>query len=146
VILGLDSTEPDIDDGHIGREEYDTIRGKLLVKDRMRILALHHHLIPIPGTGRERNIPVDAGDVLKLCTELELNLILSGHKHLPWVWRLENTYLVTAGTATSRRLKGRYYPSFNVLEIEEGKVILKEVNVSNKRSREILRIRNIPGV
>lgn len=111
----------------------------------MKILALHHHLIPIPGTGRERNIPVDAGDVLKLCTELELNLILSGHKHLPWVWRLENTYLVTAGTATSRRLKGRYYPSFNVLEIEKGKVILKEVDVSNKRSREILRIGNIPG-
>lgn len=143
VILGLDSTEPDIDDGHIGREKYDIIREKLLVEGKIKILALHHHLIPIPGTGRERNIPVDAGDVLKLCTELEVNLVLSGHKHLPWVWKLENTYLITAGTATSRRLKGRYYPSFNVLEIEKEKVILKEVNVSNKSSREILRINNI---
>lgn len=142
AILGLDSAVPDIDDGHIGRTKYDKIREKLSVKGKTKIIALHHHLIPIPGTGRERNIPVDAGDVLKLCMELEMNFVLSGHKHLPWVWKLENTYFITAGTATSRRLKGRSYPSFNVLEIEKEKVILKEVNVAEKSSREILRINN----
>ena len=143
VILGLDSTEPDIDDGHIGRENHDMIREKLSVKGKMKILALHHHLIPIPGTGRERNIPVDAGEVLKLCVELEINFVLSGHKHLPWIWKLENTYFITAGTATSRRLKGRSYASFNVLEIEKEKGILKEVDVFKKSLREILRINNI---
>lgn len=143
VILGLDSSEPDIDDGHIGRPKYDIIREKMSVKNKIKILALHHHLIPIPGTGRERNIPVDAGDVLKFCTELEVNLVLSGHKHLPWVWKLENTYFITAGTATSRRLKGRSYPSINVLEIEKEKIILKEINVSEKSSREVLRVNNI---
>lgn len=142
VILGLDSTEPDIDDGHIGRGNYDTIREKLSVKTKIKILTLHHHLIPIPGTGRERNIPVDAGEVLKLCTELEVNFVLSGHKHLPWVWKLENSYFFTAGTASSRRLKGKSYPSFNLLEIEEEEVIFKEVNVSEKSTREILRIDN----
>lgn len=143
VIVGLDSTVPDIDDGHIGREHYPLIREKMSAEGKTRVLALHHHLIPIPGTGRERHIPVDAGEVLRLCTELEVHFVLSGHKHLPWVWRLEDTYFICAGTASSRRLKGRSYPSFNVLEIEREKVILKEVNVSDKSSREILKVENV---
>ena len=114
VILGIDSSEPDIDDGHIGREICTSIKQKLPKEEKMKVLAMHHHLIPIPGTGRERNIPVDAGDALKLCVDSEVNFVLSGHKHKSWTWKLEHTYLVTAGTATSRRLKGRSYPSYNV--------------------------------
>jgi 3',5'-cyclic AMP phosphodiesterase CpdA len=140
VILGIDSSEPDIDDGHIGREIYTRIKGKLPADKRIKILAMHHHLIPIPGTGRERYIPVDAGDALKLCVDTEVNFVLSGHKHKPWTWKLEETYLVTAGTATSRRLKGRSYPSYNILEIEDKKAILKEVNVTNQNSEQILSI------
>ena len=142
IIIGLDSTEPDIDDGHIGRENYKRITNNLTENKKLKIIALHHHIIPIPGTGRERNILVDSGEVLKLCTELNTNFVLSGHKHLPWVWKLENTYFITAGTATSRRLKGRSYPSFNVLKIEKEKITIKEINVSNKESRKILEIKN----
>lgn len=140
TILGIDSSEPDIDDGHIGRESSAIIREKLSAKNKIKILALHHHLIPIPGTGRERHIPVDAGDVLRLCIELGINFVFSGHKHQPWVWKLENTYFITAGTATTRRLKGRSYPSFNVLDITEEMASLKEINVSEGSSKEILRI------
>ena len=146
VILGIDSSQPDIDDGHVGRENYGFIREKLSINNKVKILAMHHHLIPIPGTGRERNIPSDAGDVLKICMELGVNFVFSGHKHLPWTWRLENTYFITAGTATSRRLKGRSYPSFNILEIpaihadkQDKMATLKEVDVINKKFREILR-------
>ncbi len=130
AILGIDSTEPDIDDGHIGRENYPLIEQRLSARNKLRILVLHHHLIPIPGTGRERNIPVDAGDVLRLCVDLRVNFVLCGHKHLPWYWMLEDTCFITAGTATSRRLKGRSYPSFNVMEVEDSRVIVKEVNVA----------------
>ena len=28
------------------------------------VFILHHHLLPIPGTGRERNVVHDAGDTL----------------------------------------------------------------------------------
>jgi 3',5'-cyclic AMP phosphodiesterase CpdA len=139
AILGLDSTEPDIDDGHIGREQYPNISEKLTEKKLVRVLALHHHIIPIPGTGRERNILVDAGDVLKVCMDLELDFVLSGHKHLPWLWKMENTYFITAGTATSRRLKGRTYPSFNLFDIDKHGYIIQEINVSNKKTRIILR-------
>ena len=137
-IFGVDSTVPDIDDGHVGREYYGTIMDRLSSDDKLRILVLHHHLIPIPGTGRERQIPVDSGDVLKLIRELDLDLVLSGHKHLPWVWKLENTYFITAGTSTSRRLKGRSHPSFNVIEVHEGRGRIDEINVDDGQSKMVL--------
>jgi len=136
-VLGMDSTEPDINDGHVGRENYPLIERELR-GGRVKILTLHHHLIPIPGTGRERNIPVDAGDVLKKVTEERVNFVLSGHRHLPWIWKLERTYFINAGTATSKRLKGRSYPSFNLLEIEDNTFRLHEYNVINGKSKEIL--------
>jgi len=150
AILGLDSTEPDITDGHIGRMNYGMIREKMLDKEKIKILCLHHHLISVPGTGRERNIAVDAGEILKLCKDLKVNFVLSGHKHLPWVWNLENTYYITAGTATSRRLKGRSHPSFNVMTIDHEQIVIDEINVSDKNRKEILRIpdtfaRNLVG-
>ncbi len=139
VILGLDSTVPDLDDGHIGRDNYDMIEEKFTGKDKLKILALHHHLIAIPGTGRERNIAVDAGHVLSLITQLDIDFVLSGHKHLPWVWKLENTYFITAGTASSRRLKGRSHPSFNIMNISDDGVVVEEINVADKSREEILR-------
>ncbi len=133
VFLGVDSTEPDIDDGHIGRENYPLIKEKLS-NHKQKILLLHHHLIPIPSTGRERNIPVDAGDVLRLCIEVGVNYVLSGHKHFPWIWRLENTYFITAGTATSHRLKGFSYPSFNLLHLTDTRQgFIKIVDVKEKK-------------
>jgi len=143
VILGTDSTEPDIDDGRIGRAGYAYIKEALSPRKEIKILAMHHHLIPIPATGRERNIPVDAGDILKLCVELGVDIVFSGHKHMPWIWELEKTYFITAGTATTRRLKGRYHPSFYILEIEEDKVLLKEANVADKELRDVLRLDDI---
>ncbi len=118
VILGGDSSEPDLDDGRIGRENYGIMIDTFTQhKDRFKIFTLHHHLLPIPGTGRERNIPVDSGDVLKILTEREVNLVLSGHKHVPWIWRLENTLFISAGTTTTTRVKGRMGPSFMFLEV-----------------------------
>jgi len=139
IVFGMDSTEPDIDDGHIGRENYDRIRRVFSEKDKFKIFCIHHHLIPIPGTGRERHIPVDAGEALALCTELRIDMVLSGHKHLPWVWRLENTYYITAGTATTRRLKGRSHPSFNIIDMDGSGVRVREFNVASGEIRESLR-------
>lgn len=141
VILGIDSTQPDIDDGHIGRSNYPLISSRLAPGPRLRILAMHHHLVPIPGTGRERHIPADSGDVLKLCVELGIDLVLSGHKHLPWVWRLERTCLLTGGTATSRRLKGRSAPSFNLISVQGGSVRVDEFNVATESCRNVIRLR-----
>lgn len=142
VVVGIDSSQPDLDDGHIGREKYEFITERLNVdSSKIKIVTLHHHLIPIPGTGRERHIPTDAGDVLKLFCDIGVDFVFSGHKHQPWVWRFENTYYITAGTATTKRLKGKSYPSFNLLEVIDDSVVLKEVNVATGEERLVLEAR-----
>ena len=131
VMVGVDSSEPDIDIGQVGRHYYPIITDNFTGgnRNKIKMLAMHHHLIPIPGTGRERQIPTDAGDILGLLSELGADFVLTGHKHKPWVWKLEDTCFITAGTASTRRLKGRSYPSFNVIEIEPEKTILNRINV-----------------
>ena len=123
IMVGVDSSEPDLNDGRVGREHYGFIRESFSsAGDKMKIFVVHHHLIPIPGTGRERNIIFDAGDVLELLTEMDVDLVLSGHKHVPHSWRLENIFIVNAGTASTTRLRGNTRPSYNVIEIENGRV------------------------
>ncbi len=91
------------------------------------MFALHHHLLPVPGTGRERSTVTDAGDLLEVLISAQVNIVLSGHKHVPYVWRLENMYIANAGTVASLRLRGYTKPCYNVLEIEGD-----EVKISRK--------------
>jgi 3',5'-cyclic AMP phosphodiesterase CpdA len=140
TVMGLDSTKPDVDDGHVGREHYDAIRQNLSGPS-VRVLALHHHLIPIPGTGRERQIPADAGDLLGICKEVPVDIVLSGHKHLPWTWNLDGCLFITAATSTTRRLKGRSRPAMGLLEIEDHELSLTEVKTDDLSSAVVLRSR-----
>jgi 3',5'-cyclic AMP phosphodiesterase CpdA len=121
-IVGADSSEPDLDNGQIGRERYDWIRQEFASDADYKIFALHHHLISVPGTGRERNIVYDAGDLLEILITAGVQLVLTGHKHVPYVWRLENLYIVNAGTCASLRLRGHTKPCYNVIEIEGDEV------------------------
>lgn len=126
-IIGIDSSEPDLDSGHVGRAHYRMIEERFSEPDEFKIVALHHHLLPIPGTGRERNIVLDAGDLLRVLGVSGCDMVLCGHKHVPHVWRLEDMVVVNAGTACSHRLRGMTGASYNVLEIarDRVRVILK---------------------
>ena len=87
-----------------------------------RIFMLHHHVLPIPGTGRERSMALDAGDLLEVLQECNVNLVLSGHKHVPYAWRLERLFVINAGTCSSLRLRGNTKSCYNVIRIEEDRV------------------------
>ena len=50
--------------------------------------------------------------------------MLSGHKHVPYVWRLEDMYLTSAGTCSSLRVRGHTKPCYNVLEFDRGEVTI----------------------
>ena len=128
-IIGVDSSQPDLDDGHIGRSIYDFVR-KELEGFPLKVVILHHHLVPVPETGRERNIPMDAGDFLKLISELKVNLVLCGHKHVPWFWKLNGILMVNAGTATTRRTKARVEASFNTIDLDKrnSKILIKRIS------------------
>jgi 3',5'-cyclic AMP phosphodiesterase CpdA len=118
TVVAVDSTEPDLDHGQIGRGRYRWIEEQFAQPARLRIFVLHHHLLPIPGTGRERNIVHDAGDALECLQRAGANLVLSGHKHVPYAWRLEDLFVVNAGTVSSLRLRGNTRPCYNVIELD----------------------------
>lgn len=123
-IVGVDSSEPDLDHGTIGRHRYKWIADQFSVKADFRVFLLHHHLLPIPGTGRERNMVYDAGDTLEVLQACNANLVLSGHKHVPYAWRLEEIYTVNAGTVCTLRLRGKVRPCYNVIEIAREEVTI----------------------
>jgi 3',5'-cyclic AMP phosphodiesterase CpdA len=57
AIVAVDSSEPDLDHGQIGRGRYRWIEEQFADDPAdLKIFVLHHHLLPDPGTGRERNV------------------------------------------------------------------------------------------
>lgn len=122
TVVAINSAKPDLAEGEIGHTKYDWIRASFEWPDDYRIFVLHHHLVSVPGTGRERNIVWDAGDVLALLNELKIDLVLCGHKHVPNVWQLDEMLLISSGTASSFRVRGYTRPSYNVIEIDDDRV------------------------
>ena len=116
TVVAVDSTEPDLDHGQIGRGRYGWIEAEFAEPADLRVFVLHHHLLPVPGTGRERNIVYDAGDAIECLQRAGVNLVLCGHKHVPYAWRLENLFVVNTGTVSSLRLRGKTRACYNVVE------------------------------
>jgi Icc protein len=134
-LLAVDSSEPDLDHGLVGRGRYGWIREEFAEPARLRIFILHHHLLPIPGTGRERNVVHDAGDTLEALIASDCHLVLSGHKHVPYAWRLEDLFLVNAGTVSTLRLRGHGRPCYNVVEIHADRVEVARKYPVHERER-----------
>jgi 3',5'-cyclic-AMP phosphodiesterase len=122
TVVAVDSTEPDLDHGQIGRGRYRWIEEQFADPADFRVFVLHHHLLPVPGTGRERNVVYDAGDCIECLQRAQVNLVLSGHKHVPYAWRLEDLFIINAGTVSSQRLRGNTRPCYNVIEVTNGHV------------------------
>ncbi|MBC8520396.1 MAG: metallophosphoesterase [Methanomicrobia archaeon] len=138
TIVGVDSTQPDLDDGHVGREKYGWIE-KCLDTSDFKVVALHHHLISVPKTGRERNILIDAGDVLDLLIRCGTDLVLCGHKHVPWIWNLNGMIITNTGTACTNRVKWNIPQSFNLIEIdEEEKGTIKIYRMYSRGGQELV--------
>lgn len=122
LVVGADSSEPDLNEGQIGRERYPWLIESFSEPASVKIYVHHHHLLAVPGTGRERSTVADAGDLLEVLIRAGVNIALTGHKHVPYVWRLENLYAVNAGTCSSLRLRGHTRPAYNVITMEDSEV------------------------
>ena len=125
TIIGLDSSSPDVDNGHVGSPQHIWLEHQLdecVINENFSIVALHHHIVSIPQTGRERNVLSDAGDILKTLTTHEVDLILSGHKHVPNIWRINDTIIVNAGSLCSTKLRGKNKNSYNVYIISDNEI------------------------
>jgi 3',5'-cyclic AMP phosphodiesterase CpdA len=122
-IVAIDSTKPDLDEGEVGREHYAWIDSEFRNWERgPKIVIVHHHILAVPGTGRDVNNLRDAGDVMAIFRELKVDMVLSGHRHVPYVWSISGVRVVHSGTASSMRVRGTMPPSYNVIEIDDQSV------------------------
>jgi 3',5'-cyclic-AMP phosphodiesterase len=122
-VVAIDSTKPDVDEGEVGREHYGWLDASLRGwAEGPRIVVIHHHILAVPGTGRDVNNLRDAGDVMAILRELEVDLVLSGHRHVPYVWSISGVRVVHSGTVSTLRVRGTMPPSYNVIEIDADEV------------------------
>jgi hypothetical protein len=122
-VVAIDSTKPDVDEGEVGREHYGWLDAALRGwTDGPRIVVIHHHILAVPGTGRDVNNLRDAGDVMAILRELEVDLVLSGHRHVPYVWSISGVRVVHSGTVSTLRVRGTMPPSYNVIEIDADEI------------------------
>jgi len=134
VLVTLGTARPDRNEGEVGyRQNLWLERTMIKYKDRVKILAMHHHLVGIPDTGSDRVTAIDAGDVLRTILQTNVDIVLCGHKHRPWVWNFGNLQIVNAGTASSERVRGLFENTYNIITIKGKKVAVDLKIVGGKR-------------
>jgi len=132
-LLGLDSSEPDLDEGHIGRSKYKKIEDDLGQSKGLKIIGFHHHLVPVPNAGRDRNILNDGGGVLDLLLSCNVSMVLMGHRHVPYAVRVHNTLMINAGTFSSSRTRAHFGNSFNIIDIEGQAIMITSYEIEEDK-------------
>ncbi len=136
VLVTLGTARPDRNEGEVGyRQNLWLERTMKKYKDKVKILAMHHHLIAIPDTGSDQLTVVDAGDVLRTILDTGVDLVLCGHKHRPWEWNFGKLMVVNAGTATSERLRGLFENTYNIINISNKCIDVDLKIVGGKRMK-----------
>jgi 3',5'-cyclic AMP phosphodiesterase CpdA len=134
VLVTVGTARPDRNEGEVGyRQNLWLERTMKKYKDKIKIVAMHHHLIPIPDTGSDQLTVIDAGDVLRAVLDSQVDVVLCGHKHRPWAWNFGNLTVVNAGTATSERVRGFFENTYNILTISNKKIQVDLKIVGGKR-------------
>jgi len=144
TIVGLASSEPDKDDGRLGRNRHNLIR-EGIAKDRLTIVGFHHHLIPIPNSGREHNIIEDAGETLDIILRHNVPLVLMGHRHVMYGVKIHNSLLVNAGTFSSNRTRGHFGHTFNIIDVDEGLISVTLVNIDSGKTTKMIEFNCLNG-
>jgi protein-tyrosine-phosphatase/predicted phosphodiesterase len=124
VLIGVDSTLPDSDDGYIGPEQRQWI-AKSVRQNCINIIAMHHHVVPVPHTGRNMNVLIDAAETVESLTlHCYGGIVLAGHRHVPYSTKLLRTHIIHAGSLSSYKV---LMPdnNYNIIEISEDGISLK---------------------
>ena len=144
VIIYVNSAAPDKNEGRLGQVKFNMIREALHEHHHksVKIVAFHHHIIPIPRAGRERNVLANAGDLLELFLRFDVDLVLSGHRHYPNVYQIENTVIVNAGTVSGEKTRYGDVNSYNVVDISPDRLQVRTCRLDGREeTREFGRSR-----
>ncbi len=151
IVTTIDTARPDRDEGEVGHvqnlwlnktlKKYDknkmqnnndnnNVKGNNENNQIKKIVAMHHHLIAIPDTGYTNVVGIsDAGDILRTCLENDVDLVICGHKHRPWLWNLGTMKIAYAGTACSWRYRGVFKDTYNIIDIDENNNIKIDIKI-----------------
>lgn len=137
-LVGLASSEPDKDDGRLGRGRHKLIEQGIKKNDNMTIIGFHHHVIPVPNSGRETNIIEDAGETLDILLKNEIPLVLMGHRHVPFAVKIHKTLLVNAGTFSCNRTRAHFGNTFNVVDINDDSISVTVVDIKKEKHKKMI--------
>jgi len=104
----------------------------------LTIVGFHHHLIPVPNSGREKNIIEDAGETLDIILKNEIPLVLMGHRHVPYGVKIHKTLLVNAGTFSCNRTRAHFGNTFNIIDIENDRIKVNVINIGKEKKKEMV--------
>jgi len=146
VILLMNSPEPDRDAGRLGRRRQRFIEStlKTFSTDKIKIIVFHHHLVPVPLSGREANVLEDAGDVLELVLRNSVDMVLMGHRHVRRALQIGGSLLINAGTVSSIRTRGRLGHSMNQIDIYEDTIKIWNIQLDGKLKLTPVKIMGAP--
>lgn len=134
VLVTIGTSRPDRNEGEVGyRQNLWLERTMKRYRNHVKILAMHHHLVGIPDTGADSLTITDAGDVLRTILATDVDLVLCGHKHRPWVWHFGGLEIVNAGTAASERVRGFFENTYNIVTVQDRKIRVDLKVVGGKR-------------
>ena len=136
--VGLASSEPDKDTGRLGRRRHKQIEEAINLNKELTIIGFHHHLVPVPNSGRETNIIDDAGETLDIILKNEVPLVLMGHRHVPWGVKIHKTLLINAGTFSCNRTRAHFGNTFNIIDISSKKIDVYVVDIVKGKERKMV--------
>ena len=144
TFVGLASSEPDNDYGRLGCGRHKKIE-EGIKKKKMTVIGFHHHLIPVPNSGREKNIIDDAGETLDIILRNEVPLVLMGHRHVPWAVKIHKTLLVNAGTFSCNRTRAHFGNTFNIVDIKDDEIDVTVVDIVKEKSKKMIEFKISDG-
>ncbi|MHA1849508.1 MAG: metallophosphoesterase family protein, partial [Promethearchaeota archaeon] len=127
VIIGIDSTEPDEDQGEIGFKTIKMFEKIFEQYSGLKIACFHHQLIPIPNTGRERSAIIDAGNVLKMLLDKDVNLVINGHRHITNIYNITDgdgeLIVFNVGTLSSKKTRYKQLWTYSIIDIKKDEIV-----------------------
>jgi len=144
-VIGLATSEPDKADGRLGRNRHRLITKGVQKKKDLTLIGFHHHLVPIPNSGREHNIIEDAGETLDIILRNNVPLVLMGHRHVPYAVKIHNTLLVNAGTLSCNRTRAHFGNTFNLIDIKNKSIIVTVIDVEKGKQEKMVKYNTLDG-
>ena len=131
IIVGICTARDDVAHGECGDEALDWCGRQFDKNLENRVLALHHHLIPVPLSGQKFTTVRDAGELLEFTQLFEIDLVLMGHRHVPHAYVIGPTTFLYCGTSTSKKVRADDTPCFNHIIMNEGDIEVNLVSSTN---------------